>query len=179
LENTILLQLYSFLIYLISGIIIGVLFDIFRILRKSFRTPDFVTYLEDILFWLLTGIFLLFVLFQFSNGEIRVYQIIAILIGNVFYLLSISKFFIHINVAVLTFIKHIIGSILKVVLAPIKVLWTCIRKILMPLPFFVINIQKTIAKSDSKIENKKKKKNKQEKMTTERRILKRNVEKYN
>lgn len=178
-ENTILLQLYSFLIYLISGVIIGILFDIFRILRKSFPTPDFVTYLEDILFWLLTGIFLLFVLFQFSNGEIRIYQIMAILIGNVVYLLSISKFFIHINVAVLTFIKCIVGNILKVVLTPIKILLTGIRKMIIPLPFFVINIQKTIAKSDQKIKNKKKKKNKQEKMTTERRILKRNVEKYN
>lgn len=178
-ENTILLQLYSFLIYLISGIIIGILFDIFRILRKSFQTPDFLTYLEDILFWLLTGIFLLFVLFQFSNGEIRIYQVIAILIGNVFYLLSISKFFITINVKILTFIKHVIGNILKVVLTPIKLVITCIKKIIMPLPFFVINIQKTIAKSSQNIKNKKKKKKKQEKMTTERRILKRNVEKYN
>ena len=41
-------QAYLFLIYCLCGIIIGIFFDIFRILRKSFKTNDFVTYIEDI-----------------------------------------------------------------------------------------------------------------------------------
>ena len=39
-----------------NGVIIGILFDFFRILRKSFKTPDFVTYIEDVIFWILTGL---------------------------------------------------------------------------------------------------------------------------
>jgi len=179
LENAIVSQLYSFLIYLISGILIGVFFDIFRILRKSFHTPDLVTYLEDILFWVLTGFFLLFVLFQFSNGEIRLYHVNGLLIGGFFYMLSISKFFIKINVYLLTFIKRIIYQIIKIILFPIRPLLRLVRKLLAPISFFVINLQKIIIKTDLKIENTRKKKNKKEKMVTERRILKRNVEKYN
>lgn len=43
-----------FIIFTLDGILIGILFDIFRILRKSFKTDDFITYIEDILFWLIS-----------------------------------------------------------------------------------------------------------------------------
>ena len=52
-------QAYIFLIFVINGFLIGILFDIFRILRKSFKTKDIITYIEDILFWILTGLLLL------------------------------------------------------------------------------------------------------------------------
>ncbi len=47
-------QAYLFLVFVINGFIIGFIFDFFRILRKSFKTSDFITYLEDICFWILT-----------------------------------------------------------------------------------------------------------------------------
>ena len=72
-------QTYLFIVFTIVGIIIGVLFDIFRILRKSFKTKDIVTYMEDILFWILTGIIILFSMYKFSNGELRFFMIIGII----------------------------------------------------------------------------------------------------
>ena len=38
-------QAYLFLIFMVNGIIIGILFDFFRILRKSFKTADLITYI--------------------------------------------------------------------------------------------------------------------------------------
>ena len=49
-------QAYIFIIFVIVGIIVGIIFDFFRILRKSFKTKDFVTYIEDIVFCILTGL---------------------------------------------------------------------------------------------------------------------------
>lgn len=166
-NNAVLLQLYSFSIYLISGMIIGVFFDIFRILRKSFHTPDFITYIEDILFWLFTGLFLLFILFKFSNGEIRIYNIIGLLIGCIFYLLSISKFFIKINVFIVTFIKNIVYKIIKIISYPILFIIKIVKKIFNPFTFFVINFKKMTTNKIKKVKNTKKNKNKTEKMITE------------
>lgn len=174
-ENVILTQLYSFLAYLVSGMIIGIFFDIFRILRKSFNTPDIITYLEDILFWLFTGIFLLLVLFKFSNGQLRIYNVLGLLIGVIFYMLTISKFFIKVNVTIITFIKNIIYKIIKIVLYPIKYIFKIIKKLFTPFTFFVINIKKLVIKCNKKEKNI----NKQEKIATEGRILETNVEKYN
>ena len=52
-------QAYSFIIFILNGLIIGLIFDIFRIFRKSFKTPDFITYLQDFIFWIIAGSILL------------------------------------------------------------------------------------------------------------------------
>ena len=184
LENATLLQLYSFLIYLVSGIIIGIFFDVFRILRKSFHTSDLLTYIEDIIFWIITGLFLfskivlLFnaLLFQISDGEIRIYNIIALLLGGILYLLTMSKIFIKINVKIMTFIKSLLHNI---VLIPLKGLFFIIKKLFTPFTFFVINVKKIILNPSKKLKRLAKKKNKKQKVVTERRILRKNVEKYN
>lgn len=75
-------QICLFIIYFICGAIIGLLFDIFRILRKSFKTSDITTYIEDIIFGVLTGIFLITMLFIFSNGQLRFYIFVAIAIRS-------------------------------------------------------------------------------------------------
>lgn len=113
-------QLFNLLVFTITGIVIGILFDIFRIIRKSFKTADFITYIEDVLFWLLTGLILLFTIFTFNNGEIRTYIFVGLLLGFVTYLLTISKYVIKICVTILKFIKNILYFPIKVLLNFIK-----------------------------------------------------------
>jgi len=124
-------QLYVFLIYCLCGVIIGVFFDVFRILRKSFKTPDVITYIQDVIFWLLTGLFLLYVIFKFNNGEIRSYIFIGLGLGGLFYLLVFSKVFIKINVIIIKYIKLIIGKIIIVLIYPLKLLKTLFDKIIL------------------------------------------------
>lgn len=47
-------QIKIFMICLIDGIIIGFLFDIFRIFRKIHKTSTVLTYIQDIIFLLLS-----------------------------------------------------------------------------------------------------------------------------
>lgn len=145
-DNSIAMQLYSLLIFTISGIAIGIFFDIFRILRKSFKTPDIVTYIEDIIFWIFTGVFFLFMLFKFNNGQIRNYVIIGLLLGIIIYMLAISKYFIKVNVTIINFIKNIITY-------PIKLIWNLLKKILKPFAFIIINIRKLSTNFCTKIFN--------------------------
>lgn len=149
LDNTIAIQLYSLLIFTISGIAIGIFFDIFRILRKTFKTPDILTYIEDTIFWICTGIFFLFLLFKFNNGEIRSYVIIGIVMGIFIYILTISKYFIKINVTIINVLK-------KILLFPIKLICEILKKILAPFSFIVINIRKSFEKNVEKYSNNKK-----------------------
>ena len=134
-NSNILNQIYSLLIFMISGIIIGLFFDIFRILRKTFKTPDLITYIEDAIFWIITALFLLFIIFVFQNGEIRNYTILGLIIGIAIYILTISKYFIRINVFIVNLLKTIIKDILKILLYPLKIIFK-------PISFLVINIKK-------------------------------------
>lgn len=136
-------QLELFLIFIINGIIIGILFDIFRVLRKTFKTNDLVTYLEDILFWILTGIIVLYSIFTFNNGEIRLFMFLAIFIGAVIYLFLFSSYFIKINVTILNILKNIILKIIKIIGIPFKYICMFIRKIFFkPISFIIINLRK-------------------------------------
>ena len=104
-------QAYLFLIFIIDGIIIGLLFDFFRILRKTIKTSDIITYIQDALFWILTGIIILYTTFTFNDGEIRIYMFIAILLGVICYITLISSYIIKINVKIVNIIKNIIIKI--------------------------------------------------------------------
>ena len=87
-DATIINQAYLFGIYSVCGIIIGIFFDLFRILRRSFKTPDIITYIEDIIFGILTGVFLIFIIFVFNNGELRFYIFIALILSLIEYNLN-------------------------------------------------------------------------------------------
>lgn len=123
-------QIYLFAIFLANGILIGLFFDFFRILRKVFKTTNFITYIEDIIFWLISGSLFLFNAFYFNNGQIRMFMILGIGIGLIFYILTVSKFIIKINVKILGFFKKIIYKILRIVfMKPITFIFINIRKI--------------------------------------------------
>ena len=106
-------QLYTFLIFILTGFIIGILFDVFRILRRSFKTLDFITYIQDIAFWILAGAILLYSIFKFNNGELRGYIFVGIILGVILYLLILSKYFLKVSVKIIEYIKNIIGYPIK------------------------------------------------------------------
>lgn len=137
-------QLYSLLIFTITGIFIGLIFDVFRISRKSFRTSDFVTCIEDFVFWVLTGAVILLTIFKFNNGEIRGYIFIGLCLGFAIHLLTISKFFIKLNVKIVAFFKKIIIYIYKFLNKIFKII------LINPIYFLVINIKKPIKKIQQK-----------------------------
>lgn len=145
-------QAYLFLIFTINGIIIGMLFDIFRILRRSFKTSDIVTYIQDVLFWILTGFILLYSVFTFSNGEIRLYMFLGVFLGCLLYMLICSKYFIKINVKIVVTLKVIIQKIISILIVPIKMIIKIINKIFFkPIKFITINLQKIKIISRKKI----------------------------
>ena len=130
------IQVINLLIFIVAGIILGIIFDVFRIIRKEFKTPDFMTYIEDIIFWLISGIILLFCIFTFNNGELRLYLFISIILGNILYMLTLSKYFIKISSFFINFIKRI----LKIPISLIK------KIIIIPLIYFVRNFKTSATK---------------------------------
>lgn len=141
-------QAYLFIIFTINGIIIGILFDIFRILRRSFKTTDIITYVQDILFWILAGFILLYSIFTFSNGEIRFYMFLGVFLGCLIYMLMFSKYFIKINVKIVTFIKEIVAKLISILIFPIKILANFFKKVLFkPIKFITINFSTLFLKN--------------------------------
>ena len=119
-------QIKILIIFAITGIIIGLLFDFFRIQRKVINTFDFITYLQDALFWILSGIVLIISIMNFTNGEIRSYMILGIIIGVVLYFNTFSKYIMKISVGIANFfikILHILINTIKKLSKKLKKSW--------------------------------------------------------
>lgn len=156
-------QTYLFLIYIFNGFLISILFDFFRIIRKSFKTNNFLTSIEDILFWILTAIIILYSVFKFNDGELRGYLFVGITIGITIYMLFFSKVFIKINLYIINLFKKVFYYIFiipalfvikifkKMFFIPIKHL---LKKINKSLSFFRIKI-KDVKNNKKKEKNKK------------------------
>lgn len=137
-------QLTIFIYFILTGIVLSIIFDVFRIIRKSFKTSDFITNIQDLLFGVITGIILLCSIFLFNNGEIRLYIFIGIIFGSFFYMLFISKHFIKINVEIINFLKKIIILITK----PFRILFKFIRKLILKhFSFIFINLKHLFKKT--------------------------------
>lgn len=122
-------QAYSFLFFSINGVIIGLIFDFFRILRKAFKTNNLITYIEDILFWILTGISIIIFMCNFSDGNLRLYMLIGLILGFLIYIFTISKYIIKFFVYIINILKKVMNYILKIINIPINFLNNLLKSV--------------------------------------------------
>ena len=140
-------QAYLFLVFSLTGVEIGILFDFFRILRRTIKTGNIVTYIQDVLFWILTGILVLYNIWYFNNGEIRVYMFLGIIIGTLIYVSTLSNIFVKL-------FTRILSTIIKVLEIPFKTITTIFRKIIIGiLSFFTKNVKKFKIKKGNFVKN--------------------------
>lgn len=105
-------ELQVFACFYIIGIIIGVLFDFFKSLRKEIKHKDKIVLIEDIIFLFLSGILVFVGIFKINYGVLRLYIVLAIILGTIGYSLTISRFF----VIIFSMITRVIYKIFKMIL---------------------------------------------------------------
>lgn len=106
------LQFSIVLFSFFGGILAGVFFDIYRLIR-GFKLPKFIMIVEDILFWILCSLsiftFLLVVNYAFLN--IYVYSIL--ILGFIFYLATFSKYLVKVENNVAALISTVFRIVFK------------------------------------------------------------------
>ncbi len=112
---------YTFL----SGILVGILFDEYRIIRGS-NTIKIISIIEDILFWILTAIIIFIFLLYNSYAFLRMYVYVFIIISLNLYFKFISKYII--------IIEKFIGKVI------IKALRVIFKHLIYPIKLFMLKI---------------------------------------
>ncbi|MBC8016434.1 MAG: spore cortex biosynthesis protein YabQ [Sporomusaceae bacterium] len=129
-------QVLAFAITIVTGILLGLLFDCYRVLRGTFNPRSVVTSLTDLLYWLIATA-VVFAAVVLSNwGELRFYVFFGILSGLGLYykwlsLYSIRMFsmIIRLIIAGLSLLKRIF---IGVVVRPGRY---CIRMAIKPITY--------------------------------------------
>ena len=146
-------QIGIFVIYFFAGLAICLLYDMFRAVRKTIKTTDFMTYIEDILFWICVAVFLIYLIFIFSTGELRFFMFLAICIGGFIYYISFSKYIMNISIHILGFFKAVLKKIIGIILIPLRILFKLNKRVKCIICINIKNITKNINKKSKKIEN--------------------------
>lgn len=115
-------QIALFWLSVIYGIILGLWYEFFRVLRKNFMHTDRVVHLEDVIFCV-TAAMGLFALFQvYNQGIIRFYCLAGIECGILFYFFVCSKWI----EKILFYLVNISGKVIKkigsIVFYPVKLI---------------------------------------------------------
>ncbi|MFI3212439.1 MAG: spore cortex biosynthesis protein YabQ [Eubacteriales bacterium] len=100
------------------GVGIAVVYDSLRVFRKEIPHHVFFITVEDLLFWIITGISIFCLQYYENNGSFRFFSIIAVWVGMCVYYKTISAIYSKC-------ISFFLGGVVKV----ISVLLKCFHKI--------------------------------------------------
>ncbi|MBP2655860.1 MAG: yabQ [Firmicutes bacterium] len=84
-------QFETFLLTILAGVILGVVFDVYRVMRGVFRPRWIVTSVTDLFYWLLATAIVFVTLIAGNGGEVRFYVFLGLVSGVAVYYRLLSK----------------------------------------------------------------------------------------
>lgn len=132
-------QLIEFIEFLLIGIIIAIIFDFFRAYRKVKNVSFIVLALQDVLYFAIATIILIFGIIYLLSSNIRLYIYIAIFLGAFIYITFLSKYILKIYILLFKFINGLIKFLISPILLNIQVIINIYK-------FFKKNIKKCCKK---------------------------------
>ena len=121
------------------GVMMGVVFDLIRILRKIIKHPNFFVQIEDMLYWVACAFFGFYMLYICNYAAIRPFIFIGIILGALFYYLTFSIWFMKLATIVIDYIKKLIRKLIGYLLIPLR--WI-IKTLMWPLRYLVLKWRK-------------------------------------
>ena len=106
------IQLRIVIFSLIAGVLIGFLFDSYRVVRGS-DSYKLITIIEDVLFWILCGMTIFLFLLYFNNAYLNMYIYMLIGVGLTVYLLVFSSKIFKLENLLAIFVYRIIRILSK------------------------------------------------------------------
>lgn len=103
-------QVLTFIYSLVLGMMICTFYDILRALRKTGSRSYFSVFIGDMFFWIVSAFVTFIFLLSRTNGEIRGYVLISILLGFTLWRITLSRPLFYAFVTVIGFLRRILGK---------------------------------------------------------------------
>lgn len=121
-------QITLFIFSLLSGMLVGIFFDVYRVIRGFEEPGTMITAIQDMLFWILTGI-IVFIFMMYTNYAYMSFNVFAYNgIGLIIYLKLFSNVFILGYRKILNAILAIFRVIFYYLFYPIRIIFHKIIK---------------------------------------------------
>ena len=110
-------QAGTFLATAAAGMVLGILYDCFRILRRVLRHTTAITTIEDAIFWVASTLLMFAFLLNRNFGDIRSFIFMGLALGAILYFFMLSRFFMKFAMAVLKLLKRLVITIITPIIA--------------------------------------------------------------
>lgn len=115
-------QLYYFLTAIAGGFFIGIMFDIYRIIRGFDRPGKLITVISDLLFWIFTGM-VIFLFFLYTNNAYLSYStFVGLGLGLYVYFIIISRLFLNVLKWIVYYVIKFFRVLIVLIIYPIKIM---------------------------------------------------------
>jgi len=118
-------QFFQALSSIVLGIAIGFFYDFLKIIRIRVK-QNLITYIVDIIFWVVVGFAVFMMSMVVGQGELRIFMITSTVIGAALYFITMSRF----TIKVCNKLVDIIVKILQTIAAPFIRIYKFIKKIM-------------------------------------------------
>lgn len=97
----------------LCGSVITIVYDLIRIFRRVIAHGNFWIGVEDFAFWIWTALWIFSVLYRENDGSFRMYTILAMVLGMIFYHGTLSEPFVR-------FSGKVLKKVVSLFLYPLK-----------------------------------------------------------
>lgn len=125
-------QEYMLVVSVMGGILLGFIWDIYRLFRHYIKLGTFGTAVGDIVYWIISVYFSITTIYEISYGNIRLFILLGFLTGAIIYFYGASKYVLKLLIFIINSIIVLIKKTISFVIAPIKFIIEKIKKILYP-----------------------------------------------
>lgn len=140
------IQFFNFSAAIGIGLIIGVLFDIYRGLWKKWASASKTMPFWDVLWWLLVTALVFLLLLNLNWGELRLYILLGQLIGLVFYFKKLSLYFLRNFILFLHCMENVVKKMIALIVIPLKIIIKILVFPLMMIRLFFYRFKKVVKK---------------------------------
>lgn len=113
-------EIVIFLTMVYGGLIIGFVYDLYRVFRYFSKPKKIATFIEDLIFWIIVTSIALFTLLYSNYGELRGFVFIGIIFGALIYYYILSKLVVKTLVYIVGTIINFIKYIINIIISPFK-----------------------------------------------------------
>lgn len=121
-----------FISFAVCGVLLGFVYDLFKVKRKLFGENAFVLFIDDFFFMMISALTVVFNSYAFNNGNMRFYEIPVMILFFAIYRKTLSipviKLCFFIVDVVKKLLRAVFNPIKKVALQFINFVFTLVRK---------------------------------------------------
>ena len=126
-------QEYMLAVSIMGGMLLGFIWDIYRLIRHYLKMGALGTALGALAYWIISIYISIQLIFDISYGNVRMFILLGFMLGALLYFYGISRYVLRILIFFLDFILSIVKKVAFLIIGPIKFIMKQLYVLLNPL----------------------------------------------